>query len=85
MDTVHSDSKDEIDKLMKDSDKEFIAPKYIKLTDNADNAKFLIPEGNIHAVDEGTIHTKELETNKIRKKLVENNRITWKCNVFPHS
>ena len=33
---------------------------------------------NVNVVDQGTIHTKELETNKKRKKPEENTPITWK-------
>ena len=42
-------------------------------------------EVNIHVADQGATHTKELETNKQRKKPEENTPITWKRNVSPHS
>ena len=64
LDTVQSEHKDEIEKLMNDLDMEFIASEEVKLTDNPYNASFLTPEANIHVVDEGTTHTKELETSK---------------------
>ena len=56
-------------KLMNDSGTEFIAPEEIGLTDNQDNASVLTPEANVHVVHEGTTHSKELKTNKKRKKL----------------
>ena len=52
---------------MNDSDTVFIAPEVVKLTDNLDNVTVLTPEVNVHVVDKGTTHTKELETNKKRK------------------
>ena len=52
----------QIDELMNDSDTEFIAPEEIELTDQ------LTPLANVHFADEGITHTKELETNKKRKK-----------------
>ena len=36
--TVQSDNENEIDKLMNDSDMEFIAPEEIEFTENRDNA-----------------------------------------------
>ena len=82
---MQSDNKNEIDELMNDSDKEFITPEKHKLTDNPNNVSVLKPEANVHVVDKGTTHTKEIETNKKRNKPEENTSITWKCNVFPHS
>ena len=67
LDTVQSDNKNENDKLMNDSDTEFIAPEEIELTGNPENASVLAPEANVHVVDKGTTHTKELETNKTKK------------------
>ena len=74
LDTVQSDNEDEIDELMNNFDTDFIAPNEIKLTGNPDNANVLTPEANVHLVDEGVTHTKELETNKtgkIRKKILQ--------------
>ena len=76
MDTVKSDNEEEIDELMNDNDTEFIAPEEIELTDNP---------ANVHVVDEGTTHTKELKTNKKRNKSEENTPIIWKRKVSPHS
>ena len=59
---------------MNDSDTEFIAPEEIEFTDNRDNASVLKPELNDHVFEEGTTHTKELETNKKRKNPEENTR-----------
>ena len=67
LDTVQSDNEDELDELLNDSDTEFIAPEELKLNDNLDNATVLTPKANVHVVDQGTTHTKELETNKKRK------------------
>ena len=39
----------------------------------------------VNVVEEGTTHTKELETNKKKKSPDENTPITWKHNVPPHS
>ena len=78
LDTVQSDNEDEINELMNDFDTEFIAPEEIELTDNPDSASVLISEAKVYVVDKGTTHTKELETNKKRKKPAENNLITWK-------
>ena len=75
LDTVQSDNKNENDKLMNDSDTEFIAPEEIELTGNPKNASVLAPEANVHVVDKGTTHTKELETNKT-KKTEENTPLT---------
>ena len=61
-----------MDKLMNDSDTEFIAPEDIQLTDNRENGSVLTPEVNVHVVDEMTTHTKKLTTNKkgkSRKKI----------------
>ena len=61
---LQSDNKDEIDKLINDSDMEFIAPEEAKPTDNPNNASVLTPERNVHVVDEGTTHTKEQNNTK---------------------
>ena len=74
LDTVQSNNEDEIKELVNDSDAEFIAPEEIEFTDNRDNASVLTPELNDYVFDEGTAHTKELETNKKRKKSEENTR-----------
>ena len=68
LDTVQSDNKNENDKLMNDSDTEFIAPEEIELTGNPENASFLAPEANDHVVDKRTSHTKELEAKKKKKR-----------------
>ena len=70
---------------MNDFDTEFIAPEEVELTDNPDNVSALTLEANVHVVDQGTTHTKELETNKKKKKPEENTHITWKRNIPPHS
>ena len=68
LDAVESDNEDEFDKLMNDFDTEFIAPEEVELTDNPGNMSALTLERNVHVVDQGTMHTKELETNKRREK-----------------
>ena len=68
LDTVQSDNEDETVKLMNDFDREFIAPEEIELTDNPGNVSALTLELNVYVIDQGTTHTKELETNKKRKK-----------------
>ena len=68
LDAVQSDNEDETDKLMNDFDTKFIALEKIELTDNPGNMSALKSEGNVHVVDQGSTHTKELETNKKRKK-----------------
>ena len=65
---MQSDNEDEIDKLMNGFDKEFKTPEEIKLTDNTGNVNVLTLEATVHAVDQCTTHTEELETNKMRKK-----------------
>ena len=50
---------------MNDFDTECRALEEIELTDNVSDS---ILEVNIHVFDYGTTHTKELETNKTRKK-----------------
>ena len=64
LDTVQRDNEDEIDKLINDCNTEFIALEEFKLTGNLDNASVLTPEANFYVADEGTTHTKELETKK---------------------
>ena len=53
---------------MNDFDTEFIAPEEVELTDNPDNVSALTLKANVHVVDQGTTRTKELETNKKKKK-----------------
>ena len=60
---MQSDDEDETDQLMNDFHTEFIAPKEIELTDNPGNVSTLTLEANVHVVDQGTTHTKELEIN----------------------
>ena len=76
LDTVQSNNENVIEKLMNDSDTEFIAPEEIELTGNPENASVLTPEANVHVVDKGTTHTKELKTHKTKKKTEENTPIT---------
>ena len=64
LDTVQRDNEDEIDELINDCNTEFIALEEFKLTGNLDNASVLTPEANFYVADEGTTHTKELETKK---------------------
>lgn len=45
----------------------------------------MTPEANVPLVDKGTIHTKELETNKKEEKAKENTPIRFKRNTSPHS
>ena len=68
VDAVQSDNEDEIEELMNGFDTECIPPEEIELTDNPGNASALRLEVSIHVFDQGTTHTKELETNKRRKK-----------------
>ena len=68
LDAVWSDNKDEVDKLTNDFDTKFIAPEEIKLIGNPSNVNALTLETNTHVVDQGPTYTKELETNKKRKK-----------------
>ena len=81
MDAVQSDNEDKIDKLMNGFDTEFITPEEIELTDNTGNVNVLTLEATVHAVDQCTTHTEELETNKKRKKTEESTPITWTRNV----
>ena len=73
LDAVWSDNKDEVDKLTNDFDTKFIAPEEIKLIGNPSNVNALTLEANTYVVDQGPTYTKELETNKKRKK----NRIKY--------
>ena len=66
LDTVQSANENEIDKLMNDSDTEFIAPEEIGLTGNPDNTSVVTPAANVHVVGKGTTHTKQDE--KARRK-----------------
>ena len=68
LDTVQSDNENKTDELMNDFDTEFIAPKEIELTDNPENVSGLALDANVHVVDEGTTHTKGLETKKKKKR-----------------
>ena len=65
---MQSDNEDEIDKLMNGFDKEFKTPEEIKLTDNTGNVNVLTLEATVHAVDQCTTHTEELETKQKEKK-----------------
>ena len=85
LDTVESNNEEQIDELMNDSDTEFTASKGIEVTDNPENASVLASEANVHVADERTTHTKELESNKMRKNAGETTPITWKRNVSSHS
>ena len=78
MDTAQCDNEDETEKLMNDSDTEFIAPEDIKLTDNRENASVLTSEANNPVVD-------KLETKKRRKSWNENAPIIRKRSVSLHS
>ena len=49
---------------MNDFDGEIIAPEEIELTNNPNKVSGLILEANDHIADEGTTHTKELDTKK---------------------
>ena len=72
--------------MINDFEAEFIAREEIEITNNLNKLSTLALEANIHVVDQGNTYTKELETNKKRKKKTEENTpITWKCNVLPHS
>ena len=79
LDAVQSDTDDDIDELMNDSDKEFIAPAEIKIIEY--NTSVLAQEANGHVFDEGITHIKELEINKKWKKPEKNTFIIWKYNV----
>lgn len=68
LDTVQSDNKNEFDKLMKDSDTDFIAPEKIKLTGNPYNLSVVTPEIIVYVVAERSTHTKEIDTNKKKKQ-----------------
>ena len=94
LDAEQSNNENETDKLINDFNTEFIAPEKIELTDNPDNVSALTLEVNVHVVDQGTTHTKELqgtahakelETNKTRKKQEKSTLITWKLKLSPHS
>ena len=68
LDTVLSYNEDEIDNLMNDFDKEFIAPEEIKLVNNPGNVSALTLEPNVLVVGQGATHNKEREKNKNSKK-----------------
>ena len=61
------------------------SPEETEIIDNPGNMSALTLEAHVHFVDQGTTHTKQLETSKKRKKSEESTSITWKCNVSPHS
>ena len=70
---------------MNDFDTEFRALEEVELTDNPGNVSVLTLKANVHCFDQWTTHTKELETNKKRKKTEESTPLAWKRNVSPHS
>ena len=57
--TVQNDNEDEIDELINDFDKEFIASEEIKLTDNPGNFSALKLEANDQVVHQRITHTKD--------------------------
>ena len=57
--------------MTNDFDTKFIASEEIKLIGNPSNVNALTLETNTHVVDQGPTYTKELETNKKRKKKTE--------------
>ena len=68
LDAVLSENEDEINELMNDFDTKFIAPEEIELTDNPENVRLEFDiEANVHVVEKGTTHTRELERNKKKK------------------
>ena len=83
LDAVQSENEDEIYEMMNGFDREIIAPEEIELTNNPSKVSALILEANDHVVDEGTTHTKELETKKKRKIPEEIILITWNA-TFQH-
>ena len=66
--TAQGDNEDKIDELINDFEAEFIAREEIEITNNLNKLSTLALEANIHVVDQGNTYTKELETNKKRKK-----------------
>ena len=81
LDAVLSDNADEIDEI----DEWFIeciAAEEIELTENPGNVSALRLEVNIQVVDQGKTHTKELETNKKRKKAQRKYPDHMETNVF---
>ena len=75
---------DKIGKWMNDSDAEFRASEEIELTDNLDMPVFWNQKQMSVLLMKG-FHTKELETNKNRKRTEGNSPITWNCNASSHS
>ena len=68
LDAVQSDNEDEMNELMNDFDTKLIAPEEIELTDNPENVRLEFDiEANVHVVEKGTTHTRELEKNKRKK------------------
>ena len=57
--TVQNDNEDEIDELINDFDKEFIASEEIKLTDNPGNFSASKLEANDQVVHQRITHTKD--------------------------
>ena len=84
LDAVQSDNEDETDKLMNDFDTKFIALEMIELTDNPGNMSSLTLEVNVHVVDQGSTHTKELETNKKGKKSQKEVHRSYGNAIFLH-
>ena len=68
--------------MMNDFDGEIIAPEEIELTNNPNKVSGLILEANDQIADEGTTHTKELDTKK-EKDARRNYPITWNA-TFQH-
>ena len=65
-------------------DAEFIASGEIELTGNPENVSALTLETNIIAVDQGTTHTKELETKKRKnqKKVSQSHQNTMFLHIL---
>ena len=53
------------------------------LSENPDNASVLTPEANAHIADEGTTHTKKLETKEGKKDDFINDRVVFLNAQFP--
>ena len=70
--------------MMNDFDGEIIAPEEIELTNNPNKVSGLILEANDHIADEGTTHTKELDTKK-EKDARRNYPDHMERNVSTHS
>ena len=83
LDTAQNDNEDEIDESMNDSETKFKVPEEIKVNDNPDNARVLTTEADIYIFDKGTTHTKELGTNKKKKKVKRNVSAHFRQNCLP--